>query len=50
MYEEGVEWFGYTASVFDPFQQWEDNLPVVDTAADILLLLIVRIYSITLGY
>lgn len=48
VYEEGVEGFGYTASVFDPFQKWQDNFPVVDTAADVLLLVIVRINYVTL--
>lgn len=50
MYEEGVEWFGYTASAFDPFQHWEDNLPVMDTSANVLLLIIVRVHAITLGF
>lgn len=49
MYEEGVEWFRYTAPVFDPFQEWQDNVPVVDAAADVLLLVIIGLYSITLG-
>lgn len=48
VYEEGVEWFGYTASVFDPFQQWKYKFPVVNTAANVLLLVVVRVHSITL--
>lgn len=50
VYEEGVKRFWYTASVFDPFQQWKYNFPVVDTAADVLLLVVVRVHSISLGY
>lgn len=50
MYEEGVKRFWYTASVFDPFQQWKYNFPVVDTAADVLVLVVVRVHSITLSY
>lgn len=50
VYEEGLKWFWYTASVFDPFQQWQNDFPVVDTAADVLLLVVVRVHSITLGY
>lgn len=41
MYEEWVKGFRYAASVFDLVQKWEDNLPVVDTAADVLLLVVV---------
>lgn len=50
MYEEGVKRFWYTASVFDPFQQWKYNFPVVDTAADVLVLVVVRVHSIALSY
>lgn len=50
VYEEGVKWFWYTASVFDPFQQWKYNFPVVNTAANVLLLVVVRVHSITLCY
>lgn len=50
MYEERFKGFWYTASVFDPFQQWKYYFPVVDTAADVLLLVIVRVHTITLGY
>lgn len=50
VYEKGFERFWYTTPVFDPFQQWLCNFPVVDTAADVLLLVIVRVGSITLSY
>lgn len=48
VYKERVEGFRYTASVFDLLQQWKDNFPVVDTAADILLLVIVGVHTIPL--
>lgn len=48
--EERLEWLWYAASVFDPFQEWKDRLPVVDTATNVLLLVVVRVHAITLGY
>lgn len=48
--KEGIKWFRYAAPVFDPFQQWKYNFPVVYTATDVLLLVIVRVQSIPLGY
>lgn len=50
VHEEGLKWFWYTASVFDLVQQRTYNFPVVDTAADVFLLVVVRVHSITLGY
>ena len=46
--EERVEEFGYAASVFDAVQQWKDNFPVVDTAADVVLLIRERVHCFTL--
>lgn len=48
MYKERVKRFWYTASVFDLLQQWKGNFPVVDTAANVLLLVIVGVHSIPL--
>lgn len=39
--EEWIWWFRYVAPVFDLFQQWQNKFPVVNTAADVLLLVIV---------
>lgn len=50
VYKKGVERFWYTTPIFDPFQQWMYDFPVVDTAADVLRLVIVRVHSITLSY
>lgn len=50
MHEEGVKWFWYTASVFDLLQQRKHNFPVMNAAADVLLLVVVRVHSITLCY
>lgn len=49
VHEEGLKWFRYAASVFDLFQQGKYNFPVVDTAADVLFLVVERVHSITLG-
>lgn len=48
VYKERVKRFWYTASVFDLLQQWKGNFPVVDTAANVLLLVIVGVHSIPL--
>ena len=50
VYEERVERFWYTASVFDPLQQRKNDLPVVDAAPDVLLLVVVRVHAIALEY
>lgn len=41
VYEERVEGLRYTASVLHSLQQRLDNLPVVETAADVLLLVVI---------
>lgn len=48
VYEKGVERFRYTMLIFDPFQQRMYDFPVVDTAANVLRLVIVRAHSIAL--
>lgn len=48
MYEERFKGFRYAASVFDLVQQGKDGLPVMDTSAGVLLLVVVRVDSIPL--
>lgn len=48
--EERIRWLRYVAPIFDLFQQWQDKFPVVNTAADVLLLVIVWFLVITLQF
>ena len=44
MNEEGVKGFWYASPVFDLVQERKSSLPVVDTTANVFLLVIVRVH------